>query len=174
MNHIHDSQEGEHNREQLIEFLFEEAWLLDQQKFHDWLELVAEDIEYRAPVRATRERGAGQSEFSEKAFIFKEDYDSLDARVRRFDTEYAWSENPPTRTQRNINNVRIGETRKDEIDIRDNIMLVRSREDQAEPNVMTGQRRSTLRVTTEGLKLSKRDVYLNQTVLEKPPLSFLI
>lgn len=42
----------------------------------------------------TRERGTERSEFSEDAFLYREDYGMLATRVERFDTEYAWAENP--------------------------------------------------------------------------------
>lgn len=36
---------------ELNQFYIREAWLLDQRKFHEWLELLAEDVLYFMPRR---------------------------------------------------------------------------------------------------------------------------
>lgn len=165
-------------REEVTQFLNREARLLDEQKLHDWLELVTDDVEYEAPVRVTRERGAEQSEFSEMANIFKEDHLSLDARVRRFDKEYAWSENPPTRTRRFVSNIALEEGDAaddgDEVVVRSNLLVYRAKEDEVEPDFICGQRIDTLRRVDGELKLATRTVELDHTVLDTRPLSVFL
>lgn len=163
-------------REEVEDFLYREARLLDEQRLHDWLDLVTEDIDYRVPVRTTRERGAEQSEFSRDANIFKEEFASLDARVRRFDKEYAWSENPPTRTRRFVTNVEIKAVREadDEIDISSNVLVFRAKEDEVEPDFIAGRRADTLRRVDGELRLAERVVYLDHTVLDTRPLSVFL
>lgn len=163
-------------REEVEDFLYREARLLDEQRLHDWLELVTEDIDYRVPVRTTRERGAEQSEFSRDANIFKEEFASLDARVRRFDKEYAWSENPPTRTRRFVTNVEIKAVREtdDEVDISSNVLVFRAKEDEVEPDFIAGRRADTLRRVDGELRLAERVVYLDHTVLDTRPLSVFL
>src|SRR5437867_278093 len=87
-------------------FLHREAELLDNRKFHFWLEMLSADIQYRVPVRTTRENRDG-SGFSRTAFFLDENYVSLKTRVLRFDSEFAWSENPATRTRRLVGNIRL-------------------------------------------------------------------
>ena len=165
-------------REEVTQFLNQEAKLLDDQELHDWLDLITDDIEYRVPVRVTRERGAEQSEFSEKANIFKEDQLSLDARVRRFDKEYAWSENPPTRTRRFVSNILLGEGGADipdnEVAVRSNVFVYRAKEDEVDPNFICGQRIDRLRRVDGELKLASRTVELDHTVLDTRPLSIFL
>lgn len=163
-------------REAVEGFLYREARLLDEQHLHDWLDLVTEDIDYRVPVRTTRERGAEQSEFSREANVFKEEYASLDARVRRFDKEYAWSENPPTRTRRFVTNVEIVAVREadDELDVSSNVLVFRAKEDEVEPDFIAGRRADTLRRVDGELKLAERVVYLDHTVLDTRPLSVFL
>lgn len=163
-------------REEVENFLYREARLLDEQRLHDWLDLVTEDIDYRVPVRTTRERGAEQSEFSRDANIFKEEFASLDARVRRFDKEYAWSENPPTRTRRFVTNVEIKAVREadDEVDISSNVLVFRAKEDEVEPDFIAGRRADTLRRVDGELRLAERVVYLDHTVLDTRPLSVFL
>lgn len=163
-------------REEVEDFLYREARLLDEQRLHDWLDLVTEDIDYRVPVRTTRERGAEQSEFSRDANIFKEEFASLDARIRRFDKEYAWSENPPTRTRRFVTNVEIKAVREadDEVDISSNVLVFRAKEDEVEPDFIAGRRADTLRRVDGELRLAERVVYLDHTVLDTRPLSVFL
>lgn len=164
------------HREAVEDFLYREARLLDEQQLHDWLDLVTEDVDYRVPVRTTRERGAEQSEFSRDANIFKEEFASLDARVRRFDKEYAWSENPPTRTRRFVTNVEIVEVREedDELDISSNVLVFRAKEDEVEPDFIAGRRADTLRWVDGELRIAERVVYLDHTVLDTRPLSVFL
>jgi len=160
-------------REEVRSFLIREAELLDKQELHDWLDLVSEDIDYRVPVRVTRERGAESSEFSQDANIFKEDYASLDARVRRFDKEYAWSENPPTRMRRHIGNIRFEEINDDgdELVVKSNLLIYRSKEDEVDADLISGERTDTLAREEGDLVLTERLVKLDHTVLDTRPLS---
>ena len=87
-------------------FLYFEAQLLDEGRLHDWLDLLTKDIDYKVPVRTTREKSKG-SPFSDKTFFFSETFGSLDLRIKRLDSEYAWADDPPSRTRRNINNIRV-------------------------------------------------------------------
>lgn len=45
--------------QQALQFLVEEAYLLDAQDFAAWLDLLSDDIRYVMPVRVTTARGAG-------------------------------------------------------------------------------------------------------------------
>ena len=47
---------GDPRYSELQEFLFQEAELLDNGHFSEWLELMTEDIHYRMPVRLNRGR----------------------------------------------------------------------------------------------------------------------
>lgn len=163
-------------REEVESFLYREARLLDDQDLHDWLDLVTDDVDYEVPVRSTRERGAEQSEFSPVANIFNEDWASLDARVRRFDKEYAWSENPPTRTRRFVTNVQLEAVRDDpeEIDVISNVLVFRAKEDEVDPDLISGRRDDVLRRVDGELRLAERTVFLDHTVLDTRPLSVFL
>src|SRR6266704_2877996 len=91
------------------QFLYREARLLDERRFHEWLELLTDDLEYWMPVRTTRARGDEDNEFAkpgETAF-FDDTKETIDIRVRKLDTGFSWSEDPPSRTRHLVNNVRI-------------------------------------------------------------------
>ena len=106
-------------------FLMHEAELLDERRERDWLDLFTDDAEYLMPVRVNRERAEGEG-FSEEAYYFEETRGSLELRVRRLETEYAWAEDPPSRTRHFVTNVRVAEgDEEDEVAVRSNLLLYR-------------------------------------------------
>lgn len=155
-------------------FLVHEAELLDDKRLHDWLDLLTEDIDYRVPRRVTRERGAEESEFSADAYLYKEDRGTLETRVKRYDREYAWAENPPSRLRRFVSNVRVAAVEGDEREVKSNLLVYRNQGDRSEYDLLAGERVDTLRRTDEGLKLAERVVYLDGTILGTRNLSFFL
>src|SRR5262249_21950845 len=83
-------------------FLYHEAELLDERRYHDWLALFTDDAEYWAPVRENvlgREVADELAGPDESAY-FEDTKQTLEQRVRRLDTGTAWAETPPSRPQR--------------------------------------------------------------------------
>lgn len=146
-------------------FLNHEANLLDTQQLSAWLDLLTEDIEYRVPRRVTRERGSERSEFSDDSFHFKDDLGTLQTRVERFDSEFAWSENPPNRTRRFVSNVRVMDIEEGEYTVRSNLLFYRSQGEDADGTVISGERLDTLREVEDDLKLARRHVFLDHSVI---------
>jgi len=167
----------EHDYELLIDveqFLYREAQLLDDDDLHEWFDLLTEDVEYRVPRRVTRERGAHQSEFSEEGFLYREDHGTLRTRVKRYDKEYAWAENPPSRTRRLVTNVRIESASDGDVSARSNLLLYRGQGEETDADLIACERFDTLRRTDDGLRLAKRTVHLDQTSLATRNLSFFL
>lgn len=161
-------------RRECADFLTHEAWLLDHRELQEWLGLLSEDIEYRAPIRITREDAVGPY-FSDDSFHFKETYGSLKARVDRFQTEYAWSEDPPSRTRRFVSNVHVdGHDDEDGADVRSYLLLYRSQGDTDEEDLLSGERYDTLRREDGELKLREREIRLDHTILGTHNLSVLL
>lgn len=158
-------------------FLHHEAELLDDKRLHDWFDLLTEDIEYKVPRRVTRERSSERSEFSGKGFLYRDDHGTLATRVERFDNDYAWAENPPSRTRRFVSNVRANELPSDDVDdvtVESNLLLYRSQGDTADHDLIVGEREDRLRRVEGKFKLADRTVYLDQTVLATRNLSFFL
>lgn len=146
------------------EFLYLEAELLDDRRLAEWFALLAEDIDYRVPTRVTRERAASGSEFSTASFHMLETWQSLKTRIARFESEYAWSEDPPSRTRRMVGNVRVVPDEGGELAVKSNVLLFRARYD-ATPQLLAGERRDVLRPSGGGLRLARRTVLLDHTLL---------
>lgn len=145
-------------------FLFREAELLDAGDFGAWLETVTEDIDYEMPIRSTGDRSTGPI-FSDISYFLKEDWHSLKARIDRFDTEYAWSEDPPSRTRRFVSNIRLADHAADSVAVRSNFMLSRARGEMVEGAIFTGERQDLLRRVDGDLKLAKRRILIDHTIL---------
>lgn len=158
---------------ELEAFLFHEAALLDAGRFGQWLELLADGIDYRIPVRLTRERTATDRQFSERSFHMVEDLGSLRARVARFDTEYAWSENPPSRTRRFVSNVRVTNLDGEVAEVRSNLLFSSARESSAAV-LLSGERRDRIHRCAGGWKLLARLVLLDHTTLPLPNLAVFL
>jgi 3-phenylpropionate/cinnamic acid dioxygenase small subunit len=156
-----------------LRFLNREAELLDHRKFHLWLEMLSPTIQYRVPVRTTRENKDGFG-FSSTAFFLDEDYGSLKTRVLRFDSEFAWSENPATRTRRLVSNLRVRAATTDQIELASNLAVFCYRGDSAVPIMLTAERDDVLRHQDGAWKLANRLVLLDTTVLGMEALSIFL
>ena len=156
-------------------YLFREAELLDRRQFSDWHALLSANIDYRIPVRTTRYSRDGDG-FSSTAFFMKEDYDSLELRITRLKSDYAWSENPPTRTRRIIGNIRVGGTSStvDRFDVASNFAVYCFRGESAIPIVLTGERQDVLIRSEGSLALARRLVLLDTTILGVSSLSIFL
>jgi len=151
-------------KEEVEAFLFKEAELLDELRYREWLELLTPDVQYLAPVRITREREKGPG-LVEGMAHFDEDYTSLEMRILRLETEFAWAEDPPSRTRHHVSNIRVGEPKEDEIPVRSNLLLFRSRGDSPQYDLISCERHDILRRVNGSLKLAKRVIVLDHSSL---------
>lgn len=160
-----------------ISFLIREAELLDNRQLHDWLAVLSPEIEYRVPVRTIKHKNNGYG-FSDKAFFLDEDFGTLTLRVTRLDSEYAWSENPPTRTRRMVSNFRIQNVEDDggqeQVSVVSNLALYCFRGETSVPVILTGERRDVLRRENGDWKLVNRLVLLDTTILGMESLSIFL
>lgn len=144
------------------DFLIEEAAALDERRFEDWLELFTDDVEYVAPVRVTRR--SGNPDVVEESTYFDDNKQSLSLRVKRLLTDVAWAEDPPSMTRRFVANIRIA-PQDGELEVRNNLMLFRSRGDEGVYDLIVGERCDRLRDDGEGLRVCRRRVVLDQAAL---------
>lgn len=145
-----------------MQFLFQEAELLDSGRFHEWLELLDDDLVYQVPVRATREDG---DEHSTVMFHLDETRMTLQWRVERLDTEMAWAEGPPSRTRHFVSNIRVTPHGENELAVRSYLLLYRNRGSDARYDLLSGERQDLLRWRGDRWKLAKRLVLLDQVTL---------
>lgn len=157
-------------------WLVEEAYLLDDQRYDDWLALLTDDIHYLMPVRVTTALGAGY-DTAPKMAHFDENKYSLSRRVARFQTEHAWTEDPPSRLRHYITNVRTFATdRDDELIVDSAVMLYRSRGDVRDATILSAGREDLLRRDPDGASwlLARRTILIDDSVLNTQNLAIFL
>ncbi|MCX4091053.1 3-phenylpropionate/cinnamic acid dioxygenase subunit beta [Nocardia sp. alder85J] len=157
-----------------------EAELLDENRFTDWLDLLADDLDYWMPTRTNRLRRQQALSVAARgeAGYYDETKDSLAWRIRRFDSGMAWSEDPPSRTRHLVTNVVAHHVDPDEhpgftVDdllVRSAFLVYRNRLEREE-NVFAGQRTDILRRTADGLRVARRTILLDQNILQAKNIS---
>ncbi|MCV7235998.1 aromatic-ring-hydroxylating dioxygenase subunit beta [Mycobacterium branderi] len=150
------------------QFLIREAFLLDHGRFHEWLEMLDEDLEYRMPVRVTAWRADGEGFTG--AMHFDDTYASMQGRVARLDTDYAWSEDPPSRTRRFVSNITVTAPAEGngELHVVSYLFVARSRWDNPAYQFISAERRDILRPlpSKDGVyKLLDREILVDQSNL---------
>lgn len=150
---------------EIVQFLFYEAELLDSGRFRDWLALMTKDLSYRMPVRITR-AGRTKKDYSDEMEIFSDDLSSMRLRVERLATDYAWAEDPPSRTRHLISNIRAQTTeRPDEVEVSSYFLVYRNRGNSPAAEIFSGERRDVLRKAAAEWSLARRTIYLDQAVV---------
>jgi 3-phenylpropionate/cinnamic acid dioxygenase small subunit len=151
-------------------FLYHEAELLDGNRFGEWLDLLAPEIDYRMPVRTTQflTEGDGFQEFE----FFCENLASLTTRVRRLETEFAWAEVPPSRTRHFVSNVIVQEGEEGTLEVRSSFLVTRTRQD-LDYQMFTGARHDRLIELEESFAIASRRILIDQTVITATNLSIL-
>jgi 3-phenylpropionate/cinnamic acid dioxygenase small subunit len=157
-------------RQAIEDFLYYEAELLDDRRFEAWVDLFTDDARYEMPMRVSRERTA--PDIVENGKIFADTKDTLRIRVERLGTEFAWAEDPPSRTRHFVTNIRIapGE-REGEIRVRSNLLVYRNRGDSPQFNLLAGFRQDILRRVNGAWKIAQRRVVLDQSNIASHNLS---
>lgn len=145
------------------DFLVAEAEALDDRRFEEWLALFADDATYYAPVKVTRR--SGNDDVVEEIGLFDENKKSLGLRVARLATDVAWAEDPPSHTRRFVTNIRIAED-GDELVVRSNLMLFRSRGDHGAFDLVACERTDRLRARDDGgYEIAGRRIVVDQASL---------
>ncbi|MEO9327015.1 aromatic-ring-hydroxylating dioxygenase subunit beta [Gordonia aurantiaca] len=158
---------------EVVDFMMLECELLDDYNEREWLTtMVSPDIVYQVPVRETVTRARGKG-FSTTTFHLNETLGSLESRVARGETKYAWAEDPPSRVRHFVTNIRTREHEDgdDLLRVKSNILIYRTRQDQTKPQMLSGERDDVLRREDGRLRLLKRVVYLDLTVIGTHNLS---
>jgi 3-phenylpropionate/cinnamic acid dioxygenase small subunit len=163
-----------HNR--IVEFLYEEASLLDQLRLKEWAARLAQDLIYTAPLRETRPMDQQNASFVRTVQHFHDDWRSVMGRIARLTaTKSAWAEDPPSRTRRLVTNVLVAKTPKaDEFAVTSYLLITRSRFNFSEYDLISAERRDVLRQDGASFKLARREIIVDQAVLGTPNLAIFL
>jgi 3-phenylpropionate/cinnamic acid dioxygenase small subunit len=143
-------------------FLYGEARFLDRREYQRWLGLLTDDILYRVMARVTRDAEAGSLEYA----IVDEDAAGLKLRVEQISNpKLTRAENPPAFTRRFVSNFEVSIETPDEFSVQSNLLIYRNRTNLPNGGLYVGERQDVLRRTNGELRLARREVRLDQSVL---------
>ena len=104
-------------RDRVEALLYEEAASLDEQRWEDWLQLFAEDVEYWMPAWDS-EHELTADPTSEISLIYYSDRTGLEDRVWRIKSGLSAASTPLPRTCHQTTNIRVGELSRDGIPVK--------------------------------------------------------
>ncbi len=146
-------------RQQVEDFLYEEAALLDAWRLDDWLALMTDDAVYRVPSNDRPNASSGDT-----LFIIADDINRIRARVTRLKKKDAHAEDPRSRTRRLLTNVRIVSRNGAALEVEANFSVHRFRRNDG-IRVYVGHYRYELRLEAGKLKIARRDAIIDSMEL---------
>jgi 3-phenylpropionate/cinnamic acid dioxygenase small subunit len=166
-------------RQEIEDFLYHEADLLDQRRFKEWLELLAEDLVYFMPIRRNVKFGhhaeRENTRQGEGISWFDEDKWTLTKRVEQILTGVHYAEEPLSRVTHMVSNVRLLEVSPGAEEARDVTVgcrfLVYQNRVEYESTTFIGRRTDQLRRVGESWQIARREMLLEQNVLLAKNLS---
>jgi len=150
-----------------------EAENLDDRRFDDWFKMLHPSLVYEVPVRMTLENW-DQDGISSRAFYMREDIISIETRIDRLRSRFAWAESPATRTRRMVGNIRVASESKAALSVRSNLAVFCYKGEASRPLIVTADRKDEWTWTDEGLKLLRRTAILDSSVLGLEALSIFL
>ena len=164
---------------ELAEFLYLEADLLDERRFAEWLDLLAEDLIYFMPIRHNVKFGQHAARENtrqgEGISWFDEDKWTLGKRVEQILTGVHYAEEPLSRTAHLVTNIRVisatpscAAAETAEVSSR---FLIQQNRVEYETTQFVGRRRDILRREAAGWRIARREIILEQNVLLAKNLS---
>ena len=166
-------------KDEIEDFLYREADLLDERRYDEWLALLADDVRYWMPMRRNVKVDDREREFTREGrdiSWFDEGRETLTRRVRQIQTGIHWAEEPVSRISHLISNVQLVEINPSaaepaEVSVRCRFLVYRNRVE-TETDLLVGKREDTLRRAGDGWLISRRKIILDQNVLLTKNLTF--
>jgi 3-phenylpropionate/cinnamic acid dioxygenase small subunit len=160
-------------KQEIEEFLYEEAELLDQRRFREWLDLLTEDLVYVMPIRRNVKFGQHAERENTRAgegiSWFDEDKWTLSKRVEQILTGVHFAEEPLSRVCHMISNVQLLAVRPslervEEVDVKSRFLVYQNRVEY-ETYLFVGKRNDTLRRIDSRWRIGRREIILDQNIL---------
>ena len=158
-------------KDEIEQFLYHEAELLDARRYEEWLALFAEDAQYFMPMRRNVPHDEPEREFTRAGSDvnwFDEGKDTLTRRVKQILTGVHWAEEPPSRICHMISNVQVviapPGASSGEVTVKSRFLVYRNRVE-TETDFLVGKREDVLRRVNGGWQIARRKIILDQNVL---------
>jgi len=168
-------------KQEIEEFLYLEADLLDGRKFREWLDLLAEDLVYFMPIRRNVKFGEHDERENtrqgEGISWFDEDKWTVTKRVEQILTGVHYAEEPLSRVTHMVSNIRLLDVKPsveqpEEVTVGSRFLVFQSRVEY-ENYTFIGRRTDVLRRNGDSWLITRRELILEQNVLLAKNLSIL-
>jgi 3-phenylpropionate/cinnamic acid dioxygenase small subunit len=166
-------------KQEIEDFLYREADLLDERRYDEWLSLLAEDVRYWMPMRRNVKVDDLEREFTREGrdiSWFDEGKETLIRRVRQIQTGIHWAEEPVSRISHLVSNVQLIEVNPSaaepaEVSVKCRFLVYRNRVE-TETDILVGKREDLLRRAEGEWRIARRKILLDQNVLLSKNLTF--
>jgi 3-phenylpropionate/cinnamic acid dioxygenase small subunit len=166
-------------KQEIEDFLYHEADLLDERRYDEWLALLAEDVRYWMPMRRNVKVDDREREFTREGrdiSWFDEGRETLIRRVRQIQTGIHWAEEPVSRISHLLSNIQLIEVNPSaaapaEVSVRCRFLVYRNRVE-TETDILVGKREDLLRSVDGDWRIARRKILLDQNVLLSKNLTF--
>ena len=134
-------------------FLFREAYLLDHERYAEWVTLLADDLVYQTAAKIPDG--------------FKESYRSIRERISHLADTGAGAQ-PRQQPRRFVTNIIVSVAGCcDEYDVVSYLLITRGRADEA-PALLSAERHDRLRRAAQSYRLVRREIFLDQSARALP------
>ena len=153
-------------KEEIEQFLYREAYLLDRHRFDDWLALFTDDATYWVPLEHD------QTDPIATSSIIHDDRQLLELRVKQYRDARAHARLPLARTCHQVSNVLILDDAAVESRIASTLILIEFRQERQ--RVFAGSVEHKLRRTEAGLRIASKRVELVNSEAELDGIAILL
>jgi 3-phenylpropionate/cinnamic acid dioxygenase small subunit len=165
--------------QEIGDFLYREAELLDERRYEEWLALLSDDIRYWMPMRRNVKTGDEAREFTRSGTDinwFDEGKETLSRRVKQIRTGIHWAEEPVSRISHLVTNIQLLEANPSiagaqEVAVKCRFLIYRNRVE-TETDILVGKREDLLRREGDDWRIARRKIILDQNVLLSKNLTF--
>lgn len=163
--------------ESVSEFLYREADLLDERRYTEWLDMLAEDYQYSVPLRMNVSYGETdareQTRAGREICWFDEGKATMSLRVDQLNTGLHWAEEPVSRVSHLVTNIRLEAVELPEVEVSCRFLVYRNRVAD-ETDFLVGRRKDRLRQDGDSWQVVRRELLLDQSVLLAKNLSIFV
>lgn len=158
-------------RSDLADFLYREAALLDEHRFEEWLDLLADDYRYVVPQMLITDDDVAPR-YDERAYLVMESKSSMRLKLSRGASEFAWAMRPPAVERRFVTNVTVDPLDADRYEVRSMILVSWAR-GPVPLTLYPASRVDVIARTADGFVVHSRTVRLGSEVPDAVQLAVL-
>lgn len=152
----------------ILNYYIAEAWLLDERRLREWLDLFTDDMVYFMPRRKNVMRRELDREIPPRGTdlpFFEDDRKLMEVRIQRLESGSAWAEEPPSRTRHLIGNLLIEKVDDDGAVHAKSAFICHRSHGETDSALYSGYREDVLRPVDGSWKIAHRTVVLDANVI---------